>query len=145
MICKWFTFQAFVPPCVLFWPVSIPKGVCSGLGCSDLARGVNLFTLERMLFITARHIHVSTGFEPQITLSAPSSSNTCCFHTFSEQLACFGCVYPGVVLTTPSFSGKATKSCLCHQIAKERVKMKSFEGKKLSLGKNNLPKDAFSV
>lgn len=91
---------------------------------SDLARGVNLFALRRMLFITARHIHISTGFDLPVTFSAPSPSKMCCFHTFREQLACFGPIYHHVVLTTPSFSGKANETCFCHQMGKKVVKMK---------------------
>lgn len=84
-----------------------------------------------MFFVTASHICGSTGFDLLVIFSAPSSSSLRCFPNFCEQLACFGHTYHHVILTL-SCSGKAAKTCFCHQMNKVVVKnqRKQLNGKK---------------
>jgi len=51
---------------------------------------VDLFALRRMIFSTARQELDFIGLLKltQSTLLSPSLSKMCCFHAFSEQLAC---------------------------------------------------------
>lgn len=77
--CKWSVFQVFLLQSVLFCPVpKQKKTVCPYAftlklwsDIARLARWVDVFALRRMLFITASHIHGSTGFDLPITFSAP--------------------------------------------------------------------------
>lgn len=74
--CKWSVLQVFLLQSVLFCPVPKQKKMLYPYTFtlklwSDVARWVDLFALRRMLFITASHIHGSTGFDLPITFSAP--------------------------------------------------------------------------
>lgn len=67
--------QAFLLQCVLFCPAFVQKKklyIPVHIHTEVVIRPSkmsNLFALRRMLFITARHIHVPTGFDLPITFS----------------------------------------------------------------------------
>lgn len=123
--CKWPVITGFyILQSVLFCSVPTQKKMVYPYMFTlklwlDVARWVYLFALRRMLFVTASHIHGSTGFDLYVIFSAPFLIKLVLFSSFCEQLSCFGHTCYHVVFTMPSCSGKAAKTCFCHQMDKK--------------------------